>query len=83
LPRYTYRCKACQKYFEVSHSITEKLTDCKCGEKEALTRVPSVPFRVSTDSEPKTGQLVKEFIDDTKKDIEEYKKELAKGVQDE
>ncbi len=82
MPRYTYRCKACQQYFEVSHSITEKLTDCKCGEEASLTRVPSVPFRVSSTDKQKPGELVKEFIDDTRKDIDEYKKELAKGVQD-
>ena len=82
MPRYTYRCKACQKYFEVSHSITDKLTDCECGAEHSLIRVPSVPFRVSTANENKPGQLVKEFIDDTKQDIEEYKKELSKGVKD-
>jgi len=44
--------------------------------------VPSVPFRVSSNDKQKPGELVKEFIDDTRKDIDEYKKELAKGVQD-
>tara|TARA_R110002020_G_scaffold59523_6_gene162224 strand:- start:3965 stop:4093 length:129 start_codon:yes stop_codon:yes gene_type:complete len=40
-----------------------------------------VPFRVSSSQSVKPGQLVKEFIEDGKKDIEEYKKELAKEVE--
>lgn len=81
MPRYTYRCEACLEYFDISHSISDKLTDCNCGSKGSLIRVPSVPFRVSSSQSVKPGQLVKEFIEDGKKDIEEYKKELAKEVE--
>lgn len=82
MPRYTYRCEGCLEYFEVSHSISDKLTDCTCGSKDSLIRVPSVPFRVSSKGEKK-GQLVKEFIEDSKRDVEEYKKDLGKGVENE
>ncbi len=78
MPRYTYRCDVCKKYFEVSHSISKKLTDCKCGEEGSLTRVPSLPFRVSVRGDkPKPGQIVKEFVEDAKKEISDYKKEMA------
>ena len=83
MPRYTYRCKACLEYFEVSHSISDKLTNCDCGVKGSLTRVPSVPFHVSSKEQKKPGRLVKEFIEDSKRDVEEYKKELGKGVENE
>jgi putative FmdB family regulatory protein len=83
LPRYTYKCKVCLEYFEVSHSISDKLTDCGCGEKGSLTRVPSVPFNITLKDKQKTGQVVREFIDDSKKEIEEYKEEMVKGVEDE
>jgi len=83
LPRYTYRCSACLEYFEVSHSISDKLTDCDCGSKGSLVRIPSVPFNVSLKKTKKPGQLVKEFIEDSKRDVEEYKKDMGKGVEDE
>ena len=83
MPRYTYRCDVCKKYFEVSHSISKKLTDCKCGEEGSLARVPSLPFRVSTkEGKPKPGQVVKEFIEDSKKEISDYKKEISHEVDD-
>tara|TARA_R110002051_G_C8351738_1_gene440251 strand:+ start:154 stop:408 length:255 start_codon:yes stop_codon:yes gene_type:complete len=83
VPRYTYRCDVCKKYFEVSHSISKKLTDCKCGEEGSLTRVPSLPFRVSTkEGKLKPGQVVKEFIEDSKKEISDYKKEISHEVDD-
>ena len=83
MPRYTYRCSACLEYFEVSHSISDKLTDCDCGSKGSLVRIPSVPFNVSLKKTKKPGQLVKEFIEDSKRDVEEYKKDMCKGVEDE
>jgi putative FmdB family regulatory protein len=81
LPRYTYRCDVCGNSFEVSHSISEKLTDCECGKEGSLKRIPSLPFRVSaTPSEQKTGEIVKEFIEDTKKEVQATKQEMSKGV---
>ena len=81
MPRYTYRCDVCGKSFEVSHSISEKLTDCVCGEEGSLRRIPSLPFRVSAKpNEQKAGQLVKEFIEDTKKEVQKSKQEMTKGV---
>ena len=81
MPRYTYRCDVCGNSFEVSHSISEKLTDCECGKEGSLKRIPSLPFRVSaTPSEQKTGEIVKEFIEDTKKEVQATKQEMSKGV---
>tara|TARA_R100000030_G_scaffold64881_2_gene49400 strand:- start:141 stop:419 length:279 start_codon:yes stop_codon:yes gene_type:complete len=83
LPRYTYRCDVCGKSFEVFHSISEKLTDCDCGEEGSLVRIPSLPFRVSaTSGKQKPGEIVKEFIEDAKKEIESYKKDITRGVED-
>ena len=81
MPRYTYRCDVCGNSFEVSHSISEKLTDCECGEEGSLKRIPSLPFRVSTiENKQKAGQLVKEFIEDTKMEIERSKEKMTKGA---
>ncbi len=78
MPQYTYRCDLCNCQFDVFHSISEKLTICKCGKEGGLARIPSLPFRVSVAKEQKVGQVVKEFINDAKEEIEEYKKEMLR-----
>ena len=83
MPRYTYRCDVCSRCFEVSHSISEKLTDCECGEEGSLKRIPSLPFRVSVKSDnQKPGEIVKEFIEDAKREVSNYKKEMSQEVDD-
>ena len=81
MPRYTYRCDVCGNSFEVSHSISEKLTDCECGEEGSLKRIPSLPFRASVKvNKQKAGEIVKEFIEDTKMEIEKSKEKMTKGA---
>ncbi len=82
MPRYTYRCNVCNKHFEVSHSISEKLTNCDCGEEGTLFRIPSVPFSATVSDNQKAGQIVKDFIEDAKKEIDEYKEEMRRGPDD-
>ena len=81
MPKYTYKCEACGEHFEKIHSISEKLTDCECGEAGCLTRVPSLPFCVSVKTQ-KAGQVVKDFIEDTKRDVEVQKQEMIRGMED-
>lgn len=81
MPRYTYRCDVCGNSFDVSHSISEKLTDCECGEEGSLKRIPSLSFRASVDqNKQKAGAKIKEFIEDTRKDIDDYKNKISEGV---
>ena len=80
MPRYTYRCDVCGNSFEVSHSISEKLTDCECGKEGSLNRIPSLPFRASTkQNNQKSGKLVKEFIEDVREEVKETKKRMIEG----
>jgi putative FmdB family regulatory protein len=75
MPRYIYRCDICDEFFKIDHSITEKLTTCEhCG-GDTLVRLPSVPLRVSMNKQ-KAGQMVKDFIEDAKKEIISHKKEM-------
>ena len=83
MPRYTYRCDVCGNSFEVSHSISDKLTDCECGEEGSLKRIPSLPFRVSAKSNKRRpGEIVKEFIEDVRKEIGETKEKMSEGLGD-
>ena len=76
MPRYTYTCCSCQVFYQKNHSIKEKLTDCEeCGEKGALKRVPSTVCVVKNEE---AGGLVKQHIDELKKDLQEEKDELKK-----
>ena len=83
MPRYTYRCDVCGESFEVSHSISDKLTDCECGEEGSLKRMPALPFRVSAKSNKRRpGEIVKEFIEDVRKEIGETKEKMSEGLGD-
>jgi|TARA_R110000824_G_scaffold50219_5_gene140455 hypothetical protein len=63
--------------------MTEKLTDCEqCEVKNSLKRLPS-SFRLvnkphSINDTSRTGDVIKDYIKEAKKDIEEQKKEMTK-----
>ena len=80
MPRYTYQCKACKDEFEVFHGMSEKLESCKeCS--GLLFRVPSTTFTTTkTNATEKPGQMVKEFIQDAKEEIEAEKQKMKLGL---
>ena len=77
MPRYTYRCEECDKYFETSHGMTEiPSLNCECG--EILVKVPSLPLLLeATKIDSKTGDVVKTSIEEFKKDLKEQRKEAS------
>lgn len=79
-PRYAYRCKACSDTFEISHSLNKKLKDClECEKKDALERVPFFPIRTKAlplEEQKKVGQVVKEYIEDTKEEVKKEKRRM-------
>ena len=85
MPRYTYKCDECEEVFETSHSMSIKLEDCElCGNVESLTRVPSSTFITtntsSTKDNKKVGDLVKEHIEESKKELKSEQEKL-KGIE--
>ena len=79
MPKYTYRCEKCDHAFEAVHGMFIKLRNCDaCSTDGSLFRVPSVTYSTKNDAstEKKTGEIVKEFIDDAKKEVEEQKREM-------
>ena len=80
MPRYAYRCKTCMNEFEVFHGMSERLESCKeCSGH--LFRVPSTTFTTkNTVAGEKTGQVVKEFIEDARKEIEAEKEKMKLGL---
>ena len=80
MPSYDYECEECGFKFRVSHSITNKLTDCvQCDAPESLVRYSGAStFWVSYDQSEnkKVGTVVKESIEDFKDDLEQQKREI-------
>ena len=80
MPKYTYKCKECDHVFEMVHSMFMKLENCDaCGSDGALFRVPSLSYSTKNDTpvKSKPGSVVKEFIQDARKEVEEEKKKLS------
>ena len=80
MPRYAYRCKSCACEFEVFHGMSERIENCdECS--GALFRVPSTTFTTTkTAAKNKTGQVVKEFIEDAREEIEAEKEKMKVGL---
>tara|TARA_R110000824_G_scaffold224762_1_gene412432 strand:- start:294 stop:539 length:246 start_codon:yes stop_codon:yes gene_type:complete len=78
MPRYTYHCEECDKYFEVSHTMAERPTlECECG--EGLVKSLSVPLSLKVHKmEVKVGDTVKSSIESFKKDLKEQQDEASK-----
>ena len=79
MPRYLYRCNECDEEYQELHSIKEKLTNCKlCDTKNSLIRVPSAFTTAHKNKAPKQkpGNLVKEFIEESKEDLRHQKEDL-------
>ena len=79
MPRYDYRCNECGHEFTKVHGMNEKLTDCiECSAKGALFKVPlTFVTRTNNFSGPaKPGEIVKKHIEETKKEIEQEKRDL-------
>jgi len=59
--------------------MTEDLKECTECSSVSVTRIPSVIFTTtSAANNTKPGTLVNRKIEDTKREIEKYKKELSK-----
>jgi putative FmdB family regulatory protein len=81
MPRYTYRCDECGEAFEVNHSMSLKLEDCNlCQSLGSLVRVPSSTFittnTTSTKDNKKVGDVVKEHIEESKKELKSEQQKL-------
>jgi len=86
MPRYTYRCQNCDAFFQIVHSIKEKLKDCEeCQLADTLQRIPSIPFvidKLTTAEKRPVGNVVKEYIEDVRDELQQEKRELSNQVYD-
>ena len=82
MPKYSYSCNECESQYEIWHGMTEEHTNCLfCGE-EAVTRIPSLLGEIKINTTPqKVGDVVNKTIEDTKKEVKEYKRKLKKDFE--
>ena len=81
MPLYSYRCGLCGHIFDEFHSIKEVRTDCQeCGTKKGLQRVIQefLSLKKQGDGKNQAGSLVKNYIEETKREIDEEKEKLSK-----
>ena len=79
MPIYCYRCDNCKQTFEVKHGMFFEQERCTICHKEGfLTKVFSPTAKIDKEKfAKKTGDVVKQHIEDAKKDIKEEKKKLS------
>ena len=82
MPNYVYKCTSCGQVVEIFHSFSEKPTDCElCGVEGSLERDYSTPFNYSGSKRPTKatpGQVVKEYIEQTREEVKEEKQRMKK-----
>ena len=77
MPKYEYKCLKCGGSFSIRHGIKESAPPCgKCSGslKKVLT-----PFRqVKKKANDSAGKRVRNFIEETKEEIQKDKEEMTK-----
>jgi predicted nucleic acid-binding Zn ribbon protein len=79
MPKYFYKCTSCEVVVAYYHAMSDCRKDCaECGTPESLVKRPS-SFNLESPqhNNKKTGQIVKQSIEDFKEDLESQKQELT------
>tara|TARA_R100000808_G_C2133899_1_gene142543 strand:+ start:727 stop:1005 length:279 start_codon:yes stop_codon:yes gene_type:complete len=80
MPKYFYSCKKCDHVFRIYHSIEELLTNCpECHGIGTLKRNINKVFikkQETSNSKEPVGELTKNFIEDNREILKEYKEEM-------
>lgn len=81
MPYYHYHCKSCDKDWEEMHSISDLPGNCPFCETNNFHRVPAYVTSIKKHQEAqkaKVGEVVKQYIEDNKEVLRDYKQELKK-----
>ena len=80
MPRYVYRCTECEELSTIFHLAEEVRHDCpKCNKGNSLIKLLTrfATPNTKTSSTKKVGVVTEEFIEDARKDLEQYKDALG------
>lgn len=81
MPRYSYTCTSCGNTLEASHSPNERLFYCEICDSDTLKKnisIPNIikPQEINNLTKTKNGDIVKEKIEEFRKDLKEQKQDL-------
>jgi putative FmdB family regulatory protein len=77
MPVYTYKCNSCEEQYDTFHDMSTRLTDCeKCGKVNCLKKVLSSSINISEKNN--SGQLVKNYIEETKEAFKEEARSIKR-----
>ena len=84
MPKYIYQCSGCAQTFEAFHSFNEKYETCSdidaqcgCAPNCSIMRIPQeINYMKKKEQKTKVGDLVKQHIEEAKKEVKEYKEEI-------
>ena len=83
MPRYEYACSHCEETFSVVHGMTERIDQCSLCESEGTVNIlPSIIQTSHTKATKKAGELVKQYIKDTKEYVKQQKEDLIRNYKD-
>jgi len=80
MPRYQYRCSACEKVSTIDHLSSETALVCpRCDAESTMVKLLT-NFLTSKKSnkKQKVGKLTEEFIEDSRQELEQQKDKLNK-----
>ena len=80
MPRYQYRCTACDKISVIYHPSSETQSVCPvCDSGSTLVKMlTTFTTKKSGTKSNKTGQLTEQFIEDSREELEQQKDKLNK-----
>ena len=77
MPRYDYKCLKCEQTFTIRHSIKDTVEICECEEQGRMEKIPSIPRVIKRN---KAGKIVRDHIEEAKKEIKQSKKDMSKEL---
>ena len=81
MPRYSYKCTKCDYQYDTMHSYKIVLTDCPaCDGRNSLKKMlNNFTTKIENNNqEDKVGSVVKDSIEDFKRELKEEKERLSK-----
>ena len=83
MPKYFYSCEECEHAFRAYHGPKERLSNCpQCHSQDSLVRKINKIFikkHDTGDTAKAVGDLTKEFIEDNRSILKDYKEELKQN----
>ena len=79
MPKYSYKCTACDYNFFIRHAIKEVYEKCpECGlDNSLLKEINNVAIKkISQANAQHVGELTKQYIEENKDLLKTYKKDL-------